>query len=175
MNDDVFAVSDRVYREVSEFLFREAQLLDNGSFKAWLELLSEHIQYRMLASDLSMSNSSAQAANGRTLIMDETLGTLTVRAQQLTTPAFTIAQNPRPFTRRFVTNILIDEGAPQSPLRVHSNCLVYRSRGNQMEPHVFSLSRCDSITRIDGTLRLLIRETQLDESVVGARNIAGLW
>lgn len=168
-------VSDRVYREVSEFLFREAILLDNSRFKEWLDLLSEEMRYRLMAPSLSMSTPGALATTGKILLMDETFGSFKVRVQQLSTPAFTIAENPRPFTRRFVTNILMNSGVDEGPLQVHSNALVYRSRGLQMEPHVFSMTRQDTLVRSAGRLRLVRRDAQLDESVVGSRNIAALW
>jgi 3-phenylpropionate/cinnamic acid dioxygenase small subunit len=172
--DDAALVSDRVYREVSELLFREARLLDAGRFKEWLELLSPDVRYRLVTPCLSMCGAGAHP-RGETLLMDETFGSFSARVRQLSTPAFTVAENPRPFTRRFVTNILIDRGTDEGPLHVHSNALVYRSRGTQMEPHVFSMVRLDVFKRVAGTFRLLRRDAQLDESVVGARNITALW
>jgi 3-phenylpropionate/cinnamic acid dioxygenase small subunit len=165
-------VSDRLYREVSEFLFREAQLLDNGKFKDWLELLSEEIRYRLVASSLSMSGPRAGNTANETVLMDENLGSFKVRVQQLTTPAYTIAENPRTCNRRFITNILVDEVADDGLVQVHSNALVYRSHGSLMEPRVFSMARRDSLKWVERKLRLVRRDAQLDESVVGVRNIA---
>ena len=38
---------DPRYSELQEFLFQEAELLDNGHFSEWLELMTEDIHYRM--------------------------------------------------------------------------------------------------------------------------------
>jgi len=169
------AVSDRTYREVSEFLFREAALLDEGRFKEWLGMLSEEVRYRLSAPSLSMSSHSLAPSRGETLLMDETLGSFKTRVQQLTTPAFTLAENPRPFTRRFVTNIVIEPANGEDLIHTRSNALVYRSRGAQMQPHVFSMSRRDALRKVTGALRLVRRDARLDESVLGARNIVALW
>lgn len=169
------SVSDRLYREVSEFLFQEALLLDEGRFKEWLELLAQEVRYRLVTPNLAMSMPGAPLVRGEAVLMDETLGSFRTRVQQLTTPAFTVAENPRPFTRRFITNILIDPQREGHLVHVRSNALVYRSRGTQMEPHVFSMSRRDSLCTVAGRLRLRCRDAQLDESVVGARNIVALW
>jgi 3-phenylpropionate/cinnamic acid dioxygenase small subunit len=168
-------VSDQLYREVSEFLYREAQLLDSGRFQDWLQLLGEEMRYRLSTPKLSMATPGGGGPQEQTLLMDETFGSFKVRAQQLTTPAFTIAENPRPFTRRFVTNVLIEPDAGDGSICVLSNALVFRSRGNQMEPHLFSVGRRDLMKKKEGRLLLVRREAQLDESVVNARNIVGLW
>jgi 3-phenylpropionate/cinnamic acid dioxygenase small subunit len=164
-----------LYREVSEFLYREAQLLDSGRFQEWLQLLDEEMRYQLSTPKLTMATPGARAPQESTLLMDETVGSFKVRVQQLTTPAFTLAENPRPFTRRFIANILIEPGAGAGPICVLSNALVFRSRGNQMEPHLFSVGRRDLMKKKDGRLLLVRREAQLDESVVKARNIVGLW
>lgn len=166
---------ESVYREVSNHLFQEAQLLDGGHFKEWLDLLTDNVQIRLVAPTLSMWGATPAAADKVAVLMDETMGTLKTRVQQLTTPSYTIAENPRSLTRRFVTNILVEPCGNDGSLQVCSNALVYRSRGMQMEPHVFSMSRRDTLRRIDGRLRLVQRDAVLDESVVGARSIAALF
>lgn len=171
---DVPTVSDHDYRVISEYLFREALLLDRGQFKEWLALLTQDVTYRLLAPMLSMSRAGVTDTAGEVVLMDETYGSLKTRVQQLSTPIYTVAENPRSFTRRFVTNIVIDAITDDGQIEVHTNVLVYRSRGTQMEPHVFSMSREDALRRVDGKLYLARRVALLDESVVGARNIAAL-
>lgn len=172
--DETTSAPDSLYREVTESLFREATLLDEGRFKQWLTLLTEDVRYRLVAPNLSAA-SPAAGPSSETVLMDETFGSFQTRVQQLTTPAFTIAENPRPFTRRFVANILIDAILDDASVQVRSNLLVYRSRGSQMDPHVFSMARRDVWRQIGRTLRLARRDGRLDESVVGARNIVALW
>lgn len=174
-SDSFSTGSDRDYREVSEFLFREAQMLDAGQFREWLGRLTDDIHYRLIAPTLSTMRTSTKAGSGpQVVLMDETLGSLRTRVEQLSTPGYTITENPASFTRRFVTNILIDPVDGDQMIRVHSNALVFRSRGRQMEPHLFSMARTDTLIKIDGRIRLQRREAILDESVVSARNIVAL-
>jgi len=47
---DSYSTQDMAFHfSVSQFLYREARLLDSGQFKAWHQLLTEDIQYRMPA------------------------------------------------------------------------------------------------------------------------------
>ena len=172
---DITVLPEAVCREVSNHLFQEAQLLDDGHFQEWLGLLTEDVQIRLVAPTLSMWGTTSGHVDQAVVLMDETMGSLKTRVRQLTTPSYTIAENPRSSTRRFVTNILVEPCGNDGLLKVRSNALVYRSRGMQMAPHVFSMSRRDMLRRVDGRWRLAQRDAVLDEAVVGARNIAALF
>ena len=168
-------VSELDYRQVSSHLFAEARLLDNGNLDEWLSLLSEDVRYRLIAPTMLMERGGTPQAGQGVILMDETIGSLKTRIQQLGTPSYTVAENPRSFTRRFVANIEIDSINSDGLIQVHSNVLVYRSRASQMEPHLFSMSRDDTLRRVNGKLYLARREARLDESVVGSRNISTLF
>jgi 3-phenylpropionate/cinnamic acid dioxygenase small subunit len=169
------AISEGAHREVAEFLFREASLLDAGQFKEWLGLLADDMHYRLVTPNLSQAKPGARLPEAQTVLLDETYSSFKARVQQLSTPAFTLAENPRPFTRRFITNILLNWGAAAGSIEARYNTLVFRSRGGQMEPHLFSMGRRDILLNIGGQLRVTSREAQLDESIVTARNITALW
>lgn len=168
-------VSDSDYREISEFLFREARLLDAGRYVEWLAFLDPDYVYRLVSPTVTMVRPNEGSPNPEVVLMDENMPSLKARIRQLTTPALTLAENPRPATRRLVGNILVDGLADSTLFRVHSNALIYQSRGMGMAPHVFSTSRTDEIQRTDGSLLLKARAAQLDETVIGARSITGLF
>ncbi len=46
-NGKIVSPGDPRYSEIQEFLFQEAEFLDNGHFSEWLELMTEDIHYRM--------------------------------------------------------------------------------------------------------------------------------
>jgi 3-phenylpropionate/cinnamic acid dioxygenase small subunit len=164
-----------LYYEVSQFLYFEARLLDEGRFREWLGLLHEDVRYRLVTPKLSSFTPGVSAQEEETLLMEENFNSFKIRVQQLTTPAFTIAENPRPFTRRYVANVMLEPVADDTSIHVYSNALVYRSRGTQMEPHLFSMSRRDRLRSVSGRLVLARRDARLDESVVTSRNITALW
>ena len=41
-------MGDELIREVEQFLYREARLLDERRFREWLELLTEDVRYWMV-------------------------------------------------------------------------------------------------------------------------------
>lgn len=165
---------DRAYREVCECLFREAQLLDAGRYDEWLTGLDADIRYRLTAPTLQSARAGGRPPAAEVVLMDETLASLRTRIQQLLTAAYTVADNPRGFTRRFVSNVLI-ESADGDQRVARSNVLVYRTRGGLTPAHLFSMTRLDVLRQHAGHWRLTSREAVLDESVIEARSLVALF
>lgn len=160
---------------IASFLFREAKLLDGFRFSDWLEILTPDIRYRLIMPRFVMADEKSDADTQPVCLMDETFSSLSTRVRQLMTPAFTIAENPRSWTRRHITNVLVNDIADDGTVRVCSNALIYRSRGSQAQANLFSIERTDCIHQIDGTLRLARRDAVLGESVVSSRNVSALF
>ena len=165
-------VTDREYRQIVEFLYREAQLLDARKLNEWLALMTDDIRYRVMAPTVRMLEEKEQGQVKEVTFMDEHLGTLQTRVLQLSTPAYTVAENPPSFTRRFVTNIFVTRGTGHDHFEVSSNLLLYRSKGASLPPYLFSAERRDVVQRVDGQWRLVQRTAVLDESVIGTRNMS---
>lgn len=172
--NDQHRVSDADYRTVMEFLFREAELLDTGRLKEWLDFLAPQISYMLTAPSVAMARPNIYEDEPTVMLMNETLGTLQARVKQLSTPSLTLAENPRPFTRRFVTNILA-EHMEDGSLRACSNALIHRTRGGKDPVETFSTRRVDILVRIDGRLKLAQRQARLDQSVINARSLSALF
>lgn len=167
---DVQNVTDREYRQIVEFLYHEAQLLDARRLEAWLELLTDDVHYRVVTPTVRMLEE--QELGPEVVFMDEDIGSLRTRVLQLTTAAYTIAENPPSLTRRFVTNILSTRGDDSGQFEVHSNVLLYRSRGTQLPPYLFSAQRRDGLRLVGGYPRLARRMVRVDETVLGTRNMS---
>ena len=167
---DAQAVTDREYRQLVEFLYHEAQLLDHRNLSAWLELLTDDIQYRVAAPTVHTLEEADTEPEA--VFMDEDKSSLRTRVLQLTTPEYTVAENPPSLTRRFVTNILaLREDTPHH-FAVRSHLLLYRSRGGHEPPYFFSAERRDVMRRVDDHIRLAQRHVRLDEVVFGTRNMS---
>lgn len=162
-------ITDRDYRMVVEFLYSEAQLLDSREFQAWLELLTDDISYHVLAPTV---RALEENQTPEVVFMDEDKASLRTRVLQLATPGYSIAENPPSITRRFVTNIFATPGAETDQFAVRSNLLLYRSRGSQQAPYLFSASRHDTLRQVSGQLRIARRQVRLDEVVFGTRNMS---
>ena len=164
------AVTDQEYRHVTEFLYYEAQLLDRRKLNAWLELLTDDIVYRVVAPTVSALEDEDQTPE--VLFMDEDRASLRTRVLQLSTPEYTVAENPPSITRRFVTNIFATKGGRTGQFVVTSNLLLYRSRGSREAPYLFSAERQDALQRAGDRLRIARRSVRLDEAVLGTRNMS---
>jgi 3-phenylpropionate/cinnamic acid dioxygenase small subunit len=113
---------------VEQFLFAEAELLDNHRYLEWIELFTDDVHYwaptrttrtqRERALEISGENGSAY--------IDDNLFYLRGRVRRLTS-GVSWSEEPPSRTRRLITNVRISPGE-DGELSVVSNFYVYRSR-----------------------------------------------
>ncbi len=174
MKDVRGAAIDRLLlqRAVEEWLYREAELLDERRFSAWLDLLSEDVRYFMpLRRNVRAGEQAAREATREGLDVawfDEGKETLRKRVQQLET-GIHWAEEPLSRLCHLVTNvqILSDDGAE---LRVKSRFLLYRNR-LQEETDILVGKREDTLRRVNGGFLLARRAITLDQNVLLAKNL----
>ncbi len=178
---------DDTIREVEQFLYREARLLDARRFDDWLELLAEDIKYWMpLRSNRYPANSKAisildgsryeegdLSGEDDLAIMDEDKDSLTRRIRRLDS-GMAWAEDPPSRTRHFVSNIEVEPGNRDSELKVFSNFIMYRTRG-ETEQDFYVGSREDVLRREEGQLRVAYRKIVLDQTVLLAKNVSNFF
>jgi 3-phenylpropionate/cinnamic acid dioxygenase small subunit len=171
-------------RSVEQFLYREARLLDERRFHDWLELFADDVHYGMTARSNRYPRSSKAIAvldadrpaeedfawTDELGLFDEDLRTLTARVARLDT-GMAWAEDPPSRTRHLITNIEIEAGAGDAELTVHSNFIVYRSRG-ETEQDFYVGARTDRLRLIDGAWRIAERRMILDQNVLTAKNLS---
>ena len=162
--------SDPIYSEVCEFLHREAELLDRGEFEEWLEMIADDISYRLPVS-LNRARKTKPEKSQETEIFSENKASLVLRVRRLGTE-YAWAENPPSRTRHLVTNVRVRSASKPGEVEVASYFLVYRNRSSYSHADLFSGERQDLLRRVDGQWRLARRLIQLDQAVVGARNIS---
>lgn len=151
------------YDEVVEWLHLEAELLDDGHEREWLEgLVSRDVVYRVPLRQTRRRSEGSGFVEG--FLLDECYGSLSTRITRNESP-WAWTEDPPPRTRRFVTNIRVRD--VDGGLAVRSNLLVHRTRGDQTEPHLLSGERHDVLRREHGSLWLHRRIVLLDVSVLG--------
>lgn len=163
-------LEERTHREVSEFLVREAELLDNRQFDDWLELLAEDVVYNV---PIRVTRGKGEGSEflGESAWLRENRKSLTMRIQRLKSPnAF--SENPPSRTRHFVSNVRIESGGEENELEVRSNLLVYRTRGDSAHYDLFSGERRDVLRRAGTRWKLVRREILLDQSILGAQDLS---
>jgi 3-phenylpropionate/cinnamic acid dioxygenase small subunit len=172
---------DSLIREIEQFVFREARLLDTGLFSEWLGLFTDDIHYHMSGRSNRYPRSSKaitmldpgrydeEGADERGLF-DEDITTLTARVARLDT-GMAWAEDPPSWTRHLFTNIEVVRGTSELEVTVHCNFLVYRGRG-ETERDFYVGAREDLLRRVDGAWRIARRGLTLDENVLTAKNLS---
>jgi 3-phenylpropionate/cinnamic acid dioxygenase small subunit len=164
--------ADQRFELAREFVLKEAALLDNGRLREWLSLLHKDIRYRIPVRVTRWRADGPGYTNS--MHMDETYGSLAGRVDRLDT-AFAWGEDPPSRTRRFVTNMIVEQDLddPQR-LNVSSYLLVTRSRWDNPTYQLISAERRDILTRSGNSdlYRLISRYVLLDQSNLGTVNMA---
>jgi 3-phenylpropionate/cinnamic acid dioxygenase small subunit len=112
--------------DVEQLLYREAHLLDSGRFQEWLELLAPDLRYwAPVRAEVHRAQERENEAS-RLPLFDETKASLALRISRLDT-GLAWVENPATRTRRFVTNVVVEEEAG-GLVHVRSNLMLFRSR-----------------------------------------------
>ena len=180
-------MKEETLREVEQFLYREARLLDNRNFSQWLELFSDDLRYWMptrsnrypvsskAISILDASRYEDEDVSGEDELafMEETKQTLEMRVARLDT-GMAWAEDPPSRTRHIITNIEVEPADSSEQLRVYSNFVMYRNRGERDEDFYVG-SREDILRREAGHLRISYRKIVLDQNVLLAKNLSNFF
>ena len=181
-NEPVF--DHDLIREVEQFLYREARLLDERRFHDWLQLLTDDIRYWMANRTNRYPKSSKAIAildparydeddlarEDELAVLDEDKSTLDARVARLDT-GMAWAEDPPSRTRHLIGNIEVELGDTEAELKVYSNFIVYRSRA-ETEQDFYVGARRDVLRRVDGTWKIASRRITLDQNVLLAKNVS---
>ena len=177
-------MNEDVTREVEQFLYREARLLDERRFHEWLELFTDDIHYWMGSRSNRYPKSSKAIAildpdryveddltkADELAILDEDKASLTSRVARLDT-GMAWAEDPPSRTRHLITNIEVEPGDAVAEVKVYSNFMVYRSRA-ETEQDFYVGARRDVLRRVAGAWKIAGRKITLDQNVLLAKNVS---
>jgi 3-phenylpropionate/cinnamic acid dioxygenase small subunit len=164
------AYGSPVYDEVVDFVYREAECLDERRHRDWLAMLTDDIRYRIPVR-VTSAHSLDDSVREDMAHLDEDAYSLRKRVERFET-SHAWAEDPPSRTRRHVGNVRAWEGRGDGGLIVRTNLLLFRSRGDIHAPDLISAGRTDLLRRTPDGLRLAEREVLLDESVVRMQNFA---
>ena len=166
-------------REVEEFFYHEADLLDQWRYREWLELITDDIRYWM---PLRRNVEFGDWARERTRELedlawfDENKTTLEKRVRQLMSGLHWAAE-PLSRITHMITNVRITghTAGAGKPEEVRARCrfLVYRNHLEDEETLLIG-KREDVLRRENGELRLARRSIFLDQNVLLAKNLTFL-
>ena len=177
-------MNEDVTREVEQFLFREARLLDERRFHEWLELLTDDVRYWMGARsnrypktskaiailDLDRYVEDDRTKEDELAILDEDKHSLGARVARLDT-GMAWAEDPPSRTRHLITNIEVEAGDTALEVKVYANFMVYRSRA-ETEQDFYVGARRDVLRRVGGAWKIAERKLILDQNVLLAKNVS---
>ena len=138
---------------VEEFLFKEAALLDEWKLDEWVNLFADDGRYVVPSTDLPEGDPRRDL-----VFIDDDIIRLRARVARLNS-RYSHRERPRSRTRRFVTNVRVEE-TKEGHLSVSANVLVYRFRSGEGAPYVGTI---EYILRKDsGDLKIAYRRAVLD-------------
>ena len=163
-------------QEVEEFLYNEAELLDERRFEEWLDLFTEDARYWMpMRRNVNHDDTEREFTREGADVnwFDEGKDTLGRRVAQLRT-GIHWAEEPPSRICHMVSNVQILRAAPGGPtpaeVAVRCRFLVYRNR-METETDVLVGKREDVLRRVDGHWKIARRMIVLDQSVLLAKNL----
>jgi 3-phenylpropionate/cinnamic acid dioxygenase small subunit len=162
-------------REIEDFLYAEADLLDEREYDQWLDLLTEDLVYWM-----PMRKNVAWRDRDKDITAEDDLAwmhddkeTLIKRVKQIQT-GIHWADEPISRVSHVITNIRLAE--PVTSLsegqKAMTKCrfIVYRNRVED-ETDLLVGRREDTLIRVSGGLKISRRKIILDQSVLLAKNL----
>ena len=163
-------------QEIADFLYREAELLDERRYADWLALLADDIRYWMpMRRNVKFGEEGREFTRETTDIawFDEGKDTLTRRVRQIET-GIHWAEEPQSRIAHLVTNVQLIEAPPSlaAPQEVVVKCrfLIYRNRV-ETETDLLVGKREDRLRRAGDDWLIARRKIILDQNVLLSKNL----
>jgi len=162
--------------EIQDFLYEEAEALDERNFEDWLDMLADDIRYWMPMRRNVKANELGRefTREGQDINwFDEGKETLERRVMQIRTGVHW-AEEPLSRICHFVTNVQLLNATPSAsdPTEVSVKCrfLIYRNRV-QTETDFLIGKREDTLRKVNGAWKVAERKIILDQNVLLAKNL----
>ena len=166
-------MSDDLRRQVEDFLYFEAELLDDRKLREWFDLLADDIRYwmpiRHNTSERPDEITDELSKPGEGFYFDDDKQSLKIRVERAYARN-AWAEMPPSRTRHLVSNVRIKRDDSKE-IQVHSNFFVYRTR-METDQDMFVGERQDVLRRVDSSFKIARRTIILDQAVLAAKNIS---
>ena len=167
-----------IKREIEEFLYDEANMLDERRFKDWLPTLAEDLRYFMpMEFNVKFGEHAQRELTKREEQMswfNEGKWTLTKRVDQILTGVHW-AEEPLSRVCRLVTNVQLSaietNEAGELEVDVSSRFLIYQNRC-EYEQYYFVGDRLDRVRLTNAGWQLASREIRLHQNVLLSKNLS---
>nr|WP_276508550.1 aromatic-ring-hydroxylating dioxygenase subunit beta [Modestobacter muralis] len=150
-------------RDVEDFLYREAKLLDEQRYDEWLGLFTEDVRYWMPITETREVRQHRDHVPGEWALVEDDSRFLAKRMERLA-GGLAHSEQPRSRTRRFISNVLVTPEA-DGDLVAESNFIVFQSRRANCE-QFFVGSRRDRLVTFGESWKIAERTVLLDHRVL---------
>ncbi|HIM79532.1 MAG TPA: 3-phenylpropionate/cinnamic acid dioxygenase subunit beta [Dehalococcoidia bacterium] len=162
--------------EIEQFLYQEAELLDERQFEDWLDLLTEDIRYWMpMRRNVKFGELDREfTREGQDINwFDEGKDTLVRRVNQILTGVHW-AEEPLSRICHSVSNVQVLKATPSvsqaTEVNVKCRFMIYRNRV-QTETDFLVGKREEVLRSVDGQWKIAQRKIILDQNVLLAKNL----
>ena len=143
--------------EVEDFLYEEAEMLDEWRLDEWAALFTEDARYVVPTTDLPEGDPDQDL-----VFINDDIVRLRARVKRLNS-RHAYREYPRSRTRRFISNVRVRENG-DGDLAVFANAQVYRFRSGEAGPYVGHYKYV--LKQVDGGFRIRYRRAVLDEEAI---------
>lgn len=170
------AVPLELHHELEQFLYREAELLDDRQFRDWLLLIADDIRYTMRTTVNAQTRDRRRGNEPPTTwIFNDTRFQLERRIARLET-GMAWAEEPPSRTRHLVTNVRVSPTDTRDEYDVRVNYLLYRAQ-KERDENFYVGRRIDRVRRAATQYgwQVCRREITLDQATLNSHNLSVLF
>ncbi|WP_061463036.1 aromatic-ring-hydroxylating dioxygenase subunit beta [Peribacillus simplex] len=156
--------------EFEQWLYDEAQLLDDIEFDDWFDLMHSSLRYQM---PVRINKEGVERPDYSTemFTFNDDIELLRLRVDRLKTD-YAWAEIPPSRTRRFVSNVRVKDFVEGEKAVIKSYLLIYRSRSTDIQHDLISGERNDEFIFEEGKWKLAKRIFIVDQTTINTRNLA---
>ena len=159
--------------ELTQWLYDEAELLDEGRLPEWLQMLTDDVRYRVpirIHKEVT-GDSRVTGVLDDSFHLDEDRASLQMRVDRIET-GFAWAEEPPSRLRHFVSNVRVRRvPGSDSELAVRSYVMIYRGRWDRPHYDIMTAERHDRFRKVGGDWKLARRDVVLDSTTIPTLNL----
>ena len=161
-------------REVEDFFYYEADVLDERRYEEWLDLLTDDVRYWMpIRKNVPYRDERGDISDENDIAwIDDDKTTLAKRVRQIMTGVHW-AEEPASRICHLISNVRLTDSGPANhdpEFTVSSRFCVYRNRV-ETETDFLIGRRQDRLRRVGNQLKIARRKIILDQNVLMAKNL----
>ena len=166
-------VSVELHYEISQFLYREAKLLDDWKFREWLDVMADDVSYVLRTTPNAQTRDRRRSVEPPTTwVFNDNKHLLERRVARLET-GMAWAEEPPSRTTHMVSNVIVEPTEVEGEYDVYVTYLLYRTQ-KEKDVTIYCGKRHDKIRKVEGGLgwQIFDRKITLDQVTDTSHNLS---